>query len=146
MTIKLKQTKKPKKPKVRIEVFRDEVGNVLYVNTRGLNPSIYLKLKVEKRERLIGTLSEKHKFMQVKRKKAKHLHRKSDSYGFNHYVLSNAQRFNKVKVCDDDGQYMVPVKRILQDGEFLFFNAKGFELQIFLKMDIIRGYKLKAAF
>jgi hypothetical protein len=98
---------------------------------------ISIKLKSEARTREIGVINPKEKYFVVNRIREKHLFRKNNSYGFNHYILTNAKKFDTIKLSDDFGTWLIPIKLILEKGSFLHFNKDGFELQIFLPLDII---------
>lgn len=101
---------------------------------------ISLKLKSEARTREIGVINPQERYFAVNRIREKHLFRKNNSYGFNHYILANAKKFDKVKLSDDFGTWLIPIKLILEKGSFLHFNKDGFELQIFLPLDIITQF------
>lgn len=101
---------------------------------------ISLKLKSEARTREIGVINPQKRYFAVNRIREKHLFRKNNSYGFNHYILANAKKFDKVKLSDDFGTWLIPIKLILEKGSFLHFNKDGFELQIFLPLDIITQF------
>lgn len=118
-------------------IISDNLGNNIIISDGGKN--ISLKLKAESKKREIGTINLEERYLQVKRIKSKHLFRKTNSYGFNHYILSNAKKFDKVMISDDDGRWLIPIKLILEKGHFLHFKNDGFELQIFLSLDIINS-------
>ena len=98
---------------------------------------ISIQLKNEARTREIGVINQKERYFAVNRIREKHLFRKNNSYGFNHYILSNAKKFDSIRLSDDFGTWLIPIKLILEKGSFLHFNKVGFELQIFLTLDII---------
>ena len=125
-----------KKKAIRIP---DADGNEIVVKDKNIS----LKLASEDRSRRIGIINSK-KQLSIKRKRIIHLHYKSQSYGFNHYVIDNAKKFNKVLLSDERGTYLIPNKIILEKGEFLYFKQQGFEVQIFLSLEIINQYKLVA--
>ena len=114
-------------------VIPDKYGNSIIVSGN----IISLKLKSETRTREIGLINLQEKYLAVNRVRSKHLFRKNSSYGFNHYILLNAKKFDKIKLSDDIGTWLIPIKLILEKGSFLHFNKDGFELQIFLPLDII---------
>ena len=128
---------------MKITTLQDKDGNAILV--RKCTPTqikISLKLAKENRERNVGELNPLNKIFYVKRKRNKHLHYKSNSYGFNHYILSNAKRFEDVLLTDEMGEYKIPTSHILSFGKFLFFKQQGFEVQIFLTLDEITKFKL----
>lgn len=130
-SIRLKGDKKP------IKRFEDDFGNVIIRKGNVL----YLRLRGTTRRRRIGIIS--GGILIARRKKAIHLHRKSDSYGFNHYILANAQSFDTVKLMDDTDTYLIPNKKIIELGHYLHFLEKGFERQVFVKLEDLQQFKLK---
>ena len=75
------------------------------------------------------------------KKRLKHLFRKTKSYGFNHYVMSNATKFDHVILMDEYATWKIPVKFIIDNGKFMEFSGKGFEKQIFLTLNEIEQFK-----
>ena len=116
-------------------IIPDKFGNSIIVE----NNIISLKLKSESRKREIGVINPQERYFAVNRIREKHLFRKNNSYGFNHYILQNAKKFDKIKLSDDFGTWLIPIKLILEKGSFLHFNKNGFELQIFLPLDVIQS-------
>lgn len=114
-------------------VIPDKYGNSIIISGN----LISIKLKSEVRTREIGIMNLQEKYLAVSRVRSKHLFRKNSSYGFNHYILLNAKKFDKIRLSDDVGTWLIPIKLILEKGSFLHFNKDGFELQIFLPIDII---------
>ena len=123
-----------KKKTIRIP---DADGNELRIVDR----TILLKLASETKTRRIGLINSKNQ-LYIKRKRIIHLHYKSDSYGFNHYIIDNAKKFSSVLLIDERGRYLIPNRVILDEGKFLYFKQEGFERQIFLSLDIINQYKI----
>ena len=122
------------KPKPRVHT--DEFGNSVIVD-EGV---IYLRLAGKKRRLKVGTISADRKLI-VRRIRAKHLHRVSQSYGFNEYIMSNATKFEWVVLRDDFGTYLIPLVFIVENGTFLYFKEQGFERQLFLSLDILEQFK-----
>lgn len=116
-------------------IIPDKFGNSIIVE----NNIISIKLKSESRTREIGVINPQERCFSVNRIREKHLFRKNNSYGFNHYILQNAKKFDKIKLSDDFGTWLIPIKLILEKGSFLHFNKDGFELQIFLPLDVIQS-------
>lgn len=131
-------TRRRVKPPSQIRI-PDKDGNEILVND---GRRILLRLASEKKARRIGEINSKKQLV-VHRKRMIHLHYKSQSYGFNHYIIDNAKKFKHVLLIDERGRYLIPNKVILKKGEFLYFKQIGFELQIFLSLEIINQYKLK---
>lgn len=138
------ETPKKKKKAKWVTRIPDKLGNMLIATERKGSIVLVLALVKENRKRNIGVIDTDTEggIFCVKRKIDKHLHRKSNSYGFNWNVLQGT-RFQKVRLTDEGGSYLMPKKIILEKGSFLHFSKQGFELQIFLDYDIIRSYKEK---
>ena len=119
----------------------DNIGNCLLYFFDG---KVVLWLDSEQRDRNLGMIKEKTLF--VKRNSENHLHRKSNSYGFNYYLVKNAKNFDKVALTEDDENlYIVPRQTIVDMGKVMYFKSSedgnSFEVQIFLNRDIIKTYK-----
>ncbi len=70
-----------------------------------------------------------------------HLHRISNSYGFNYQLLDEAKKFDFVRIIAADAEYKIPRTEILSKGSFLFFKEQGFERQIFVKLEELNNFK-----
>lgn len=117
----------------------DDQGNIISV----LNNRIMLTLKKERRARLIGVIHDDEKFLYVKRNRNRHLHKKTNSYGYNDFVLRNTKRFNHILLQDVSGKYLIPVNEILTKGNYLFFKTEGFERQVFFPLEEMRKWNIK---
>jgi len=71
-------------------VQSDTQGNKFIFDMFPDSIQIKLKLANEQRTRHIGHINCKRQFV-IKRSQSAHLHIKSQSYGFNHYLLENAK-------------------------------------------------------
>lgn len=116
----------------------DDHGNCISVTKRNGNGLVELKLVSERRFRKIGVIDYSMRVLYIKRKRSKHLHYKSGSYGFNHYLLDNASSFTHVQIKDEQETFLVSVKDLLEKGNFLYFLQQGFERQIFVTLDNLR--------
>lgn len=125
----------------KINAISDEYGNNLYVHNNGVRILIFLKLKQEARKRRLGVINLDTKTFYVKRVRAKHLFNKNQSYGFNYKLLSEAKKFDKVRLQDDFNEWLIPVKYILDNGSFLHFKGEGFERQIFIELSSINEFE-----
>lgn len=126
----------------QVFTLKDDVGNIIESTHNSATATLRLKLASEKHYRAIGTINMKYRQLEVMRERSKHLFRKFNAYGFNHYILANATLFDHVLLKDDEGVYNVPKDVVLQKGKFLNFkNHGGFELQIFLPLLEIEKYK-----
>jgi hypothetical protein len=123
-----------------MKTFEDDFGNKIQVSDQGV---LTLFLPAKKARRNIGKIFAISKTFSVCRWKAKHLLRKANAFGFNHYVLSHAKTFDKVFIMGDTN-YMVPLDVILKEGFYLHFKQDGFERQIFMKLEQLEQYKTKS--
>jgi hypothetical protein len=126
-------------PNVRVAVI-DPIGNALICYKDG---KVMLTISTESRDRKIGFIKDKMLF--VDRSYDKHLHRKSNSYGFNYNLLKLAKSFDKVAINEDDERlFVVPKDIIMNFGKVMYFknseDGNSFEVQIFLSRDIIKNY------
>ena len=84
--------------------------------------------------RNIGWFSDSGDTFHCQRNPAKHLHYKSESYGFNYELLRDGM-FVWVFVHLPFNELLVTSRsHILQRGSFLHFKNEGFERQIFLPL------------
>ena len=123
----------------------DGQGNIIIAEA--LTPNqIVIKLDLKDSSRKqplkIGEVNPETRCLEIKRNRSKHLHYKSNSYGFNHHVISTGTKFDYVLIKDEYGIYKVPTVIILTVGQFLYFQQQGFERQIFLPIEQIEQYKL----
>lgn len=120
----------------------DETGNIMSKYEDG---SIGLSLKSEKpRERRLGIIMNGTFFTS---REDTHLHIKSNSYGFNYYLMKKSH-FTYVMLGTANGSFFqIPKSVILEKGKVLHFknasDGNAFELQIFLNLDIIKEYDIK---
>jgi hypothetical protein len=133
--------KKPSDSENFTKSISDDFGNLLVSRKNGNRIVISLKLVGDNRYRRIGTINEKRKVIDMERKRNIHLFRKSSSYGFNHNLLKQAKLFDKVRLRDEYGEWLIPVEYILENGHFLNFKQNGFELQIFLPLDKMKEFE-----
>ena len=126
----------------QVFTITDNIGNIIESTHKGAIATLRLKLASEKYYRSIGSINMKHRQLEVLRERGKHLFRKFNAYGFNHYILANAILFDHILLKEDNGVYKVPKEIVLEKGKFMNFkNHGGFELQIFLPLDEIEKYK-----
>lgn len=122
-------------------VLLDKHGNALVKYNDG---RVVLYIASEDRVRKVGVIADK--CLYVERTYSKHLHRKSNSYGFNYELLKRSGSFDKIVLSEDDtATYAIPKSTILSLGKVMFFknsaDGNSFEVQIFLNRDIIILYK-----
>ena len=65
----------------------DDQGNFIMVEDKGRLIRVFLYLSAIKRKKLLGEIDSMKGIMYMSRKKEKHLFRKGDAYGFNHFLL-----------------------------------------------------------
>lgn len=124
------------KNRIYLRVFSDENDNKVSAN-------IHLKLINEDKQRLIGNYYFGEKTLYLKRKNSKHLHRSTNSYGFNYTIITDPYLDIKWIVAEIDRVfYRFPKSLITDFGSFLQFKQQGFELQKFLKFNLIKNYKI----
>ena len=121
------------------KIFTDDFGNIAYVKDN----EIRLRIKGRKRVRKLFDIHKPLNLISCKRNREKHLHIKSNSYGFNWNVLMKAKEVQNVLLKDKEGLYLIPIRDILNIGQFMHFIKQKFELQIFLNLDEINKYKLQ---
>ncbi len=136
-----RKARKPSSPDVIVK-RSDEYGNLLVIKNNGKRIVLSLKLASETRHRQIGVINEKQRTMTVYRE-PNHLHRISNSYGFNYQLLAEAKKFDFVRIIAADAEYKIPRLRILEKGvgDFLHFLGQGFERQIFVKLDELKKHQ-----
>ena len=125
------------------QFFIDNTGNN-YLMVKQNDKIMILSLKLaEKKIRLIGQVTKSTKTIEMKRKREKHLFRKLNAYGFNDYVLRNQNSITWVRLSDDLGNnWKIPVNYILDNGEYLNFREKSFELQRFVSLENLEQFRV----
>ena len=125
----------------------DKDGNLLYathIGDRCIN--FQLELTSEKgRRREIGTIYKRERIFDVKRKRDAHLHRKSNSYGFMYAIIKELKSFDRVRLWDEFGRYLIPKDVIMNEGSVMNFknsaDGESYELQYFLPLPRIETFK-----
>lgn len=133
---------KTKKKEITKQIA-DNVGNKIIASNNGSRIKVLLKLNSEIRSRLLGYINIKSKSIKIIRKKEVHLLQKNNSYGFNHTLLLDAKRFDKILLKDEINSWKIPTQFILDNGKFLFFKEQGFEKQIFVSLEQLNQFKTK---
>ena len=107
--------------------------------------NIKLKIATERTIRNIGYVSIRENTYHTYRERDKHLHNMSASYGFNHEIFKDKTFFtiDKIHLYEKGiGHYLIPVHILERFGSFLHFKQSGFEMQRFLRLDIIENFKV----
>lgn len=124
------------------DIIEDKTGKMI-LNNDGKKIKVTLLLK-GKAKKTIGTIDLVKRTLTVNRIKAKHLLNISNSYGFNHFLLHKATRFDTIilKEKETKAKYKLDRIKLLEAGSFLFFEKQGFERQIFVSRDWIMLHKI----
>lgn len=115
-------------------ILRDENGNEVF---RSGN-KVFLRLASELRPRLLGYLY-KGKLLVCPRDRELHLHRASNSYGFNYAVIEHATLYDTIAVDERwkgrTRRLLISLEDVKKYGKFLYFKQQGFERQIFVALE-----------
>ena len=144
-----KKQRAPKKPRAdgkKIKKFFDDNENAVISTEDERTITIQLKLRSEKRRRLIGVVTKSTCVFNVVRKRDKHLHLASMSYGFNYKIIEMAKRFHTIVLTDEDGRYKIPRSFILENPNFIYFKQQGFELQTFVSLAQLEQFRVPSPF
>lgn len=137
-----KPRRKPEKKQYR-EFFIDSLsGDKMIMRFTSKRKELYLKLHSENNKRYLGTITLSTKTMELKRKRQFHLLWAKNAYGFNEYVLSNAKTFDKVWLRDEYADWKIPIKDILEKGDYLHFKGQGYERQKFMTLEQLEPYRI----
>ncbi len=118
--------------------LEDKNGNKIMVMKSG---NVFLHLNQQKRRR-IGRIDRTKRIFMCERNRGKHLFRKMNAYGFNEYLISKAKSFDRVLLSDDFAEYLIPISDISLHGRnYLHFQKQGFELQLFIPLEILEKYR-----
>lgn len=100
-----------------------------------VTPSGEIRLQLpNQKPRNIGWFSDSGDTFHCQRNPAKHLHYKSQSYGFNFELLRDGNFFWVIIHLPFNELLVTSRVHILEKGSFLHFADKGFERQIFLPL------------
>jgi len=121
----------------------DEHGNYILVSD---NNEVTLFLASESKTRKMGTINKVDSNFIVTRKKEVHLHRNTNSYGFNYRFLQENKSFSFILLKEFVDRkvitYRIPKNIVMNNGNFQLYSKQGFELQIFLTLEEIETYKI----
>jgi hypothetical protein len=136
---------------VRSEIFKfpDEIGNelvfrILYNEySRQVSATVYLKLlNSGSYPRQIGYIDIPKRTFHCFRDSHKHLHVKSNSYGFNYCLTDERFGIEKINVRIDKTSYVFDIELLNNESHVLNFKSQGFEVQKFLAFDTIKKYRV----
>lgn len=117
---------------------QDDEGNELVVE----KGKVKLRLASENFARNLGTIV--GSTLHVERDSFRHLHHKSNSYGFNYNLLKLPLFRNVVVKVNGSDFYKVPKETIIEKGKIMFFKktkAGSFEVQIFFNRNDLERFK-----
>ena len=141
-----KAVRKPKEEKApdgcTIKIKIDEQGNKIIATENATLIKVELKLVSEKKRRLVGFITKSTRTMNMLRTRGIHLHRKSNSYGFNYKIIAESLRFETISLQDDYCRWKFNKSIIIDNPNFLFFKQQGFELQTFLSLEDLAPFKV----
>lgn len=147
-TTKPRKARKPRAPK-KAPVWRthlldgDEGRNRLFTKSSGKTITIYLNLQADgTRKRKVGVVTISTRTIVIRRNRTEHLFRAGNAYGFNSHLLHNTKTFDTIQLSDEYQNWKVPVKFILENGEYLMFKQQGFEKQIFVSLEQLADFKV----
>ena len=129
----------------RTYLDQDKQGNQLFYRIfhdgkKDISANILLQLAKEKKPRLIGKYHFVDKTLYTTRKMSKHYHYGARGFGFNYKVI--CEDFLDIKkihlVVDDTKHYIFSKSIVIDYGLFMNFKQKGFELQRFISLDLIK--------
>jgi len=128
----------------KIRTFYIDEQNALLIKSNNRLIIVRLKLKNMK-PRMIGTVTKSTRTIEMKRKRDKHLHYMTNSYGFNQYILKEQTKIDWVRLSDDrQNHWKIPVSYILEKGTYLNFKQQGFELQRFVSLENLEQFRVKS--
>lgn len=147
-----KNPRKPRKPRAK-PVYRtffiDEANSNDKVHLKSTDKRMTVSLQLQAegaKTRKIGTITLSTRTMEIKRRRAAHLFRKMNAYGFNDYVLRTAKKFDTIRLSDETCDWKIPVKFILENGsemkQYLQFKEQGFEKQVFVTLTQLEQFRI----
>lgn len=121
-----------------MRIIKDNYGNRLY-DKKG---TIFLDLVKGQRPLRIAKINKTEGALEMYRDYGKHLFFKANAFGFNYELLVATKFKNIVLSTSEKEVFVIPIRFILDEGEFLFFKTQGFETQIFINLDKLKEFKL----
>lgn len=119
-----------------MKTCHDIEGNQYILKKDG---SLILRLKNKKCT--IGHIT--GRILYITRKRLIHLHRASNSYGINRFVVDNAKTFDYIVLEDEFGRYKIPLADLRKrNNPHLHFKKVGFELQVMIPVDELENYRI----
>ena len=119
----------------------DTCGNRIIVNRNNDKLTVSIKLANSTTDRYIGDINMSTRTLIVKRSRMKHLLIKRNAYGLNHKLITEATRFDTVRIIDEFSTWNIPREFIVEHGQPLLFTRYYHELQIFISLEQIEQFK-----
>lgn len=117
----------------------DKTGSELHIHAN----VVYLKLQREKFSRRLGTLDSIRKLLVSQYTYGKDLFFSPNCFGFNYYLISNPQGFNRIQINTNEHEtFIIPVPYILKNGRFIHFAMQGIEQQVYINISELIKFKI----
>lgn len=136
--------------KSEIYKFPDNFGNELCFRIlfneylKPVTATVYLRLQnIGNYPRQIGYIDIPKRTFYCYRDSSKHLHIKTNSYGFNYFLTEDRFGIDKIDVRIDKTHYQFGVDVLREQSQVLNFKAQGFEVQRFLPLEIIMEHRVR---
>ena len=135
--------------KSEIYKFPDDFGNELVFRMlfneylKPTSATVYLRLQnIGNYPRQIGYIDIPKRTFHCYRDSTKHLHIKSNSYGFNYFLIDERFGIDRINVKIDRSAYEFGIDVLREQSSVLNFKSQGFEVQRFLPVEIILQHKV----
>jgi len=135
--------------KSEIYKFNDSAGNELVFRmlfneySKALTATVYLRLRDSGNyPRQIGYIDTPTKTFHCFRDSTKHLHYKTNSYGFNYFLTEQRFGIEKINVKIDRTSYLFDTEVLNTESVVMNFSGQGFEVQKFLPLEVIKKYRV----
>lgn len=125
-----------------IKDHTDGHGNVMRVERYTEMHVIKLLLPRIKQTRHLGRIHKPTRVLYTTRVRSKHLHRNTNSYAFNEYLIRNSSLFDFIELKQGKkNRWVIPVSYIREYGIVDEYGEQGFEKQIFISLESITQFK-----
>ena len=124
--------------------IEDTCGNRIIVNRNNQRLTVSIQLAnnaLNPKPKYIGDIDMTNRTLIVKRSRMKHLLIKRNAYGLNHKLITEATRFDTVRIIDEFSTWNIPREFIVENGQPLLFTRYCHELQIFISLEQIEQFK-----
>lgn len=124
------------------EKIKDKEDNTIFCYDLGDKINLFLKLKSEPKDRLMGTVYKKKRVFFCVRKPSKHVFKTGGkAIAFNEILLdANTFDFIHLKLGRTDYS-RIPLCYLREHGSYRFFKQQGFELQKFYTLRELAQFK-----